>query len=87
MQAPSMADTAADAFARTLAEELKKGLDGKACDRLVIAAPPEFLGLLRSHLDRRTEKAVAASMDSDLTRESADAILSRLPKLPNLPAG
>jgi protein required for attachment to host cells len=84
MQATSLTDAAADEFARALADALKGGLDQHECERLVIAAPPEFLGLLRSRLDRRTEKAVAASIDRDLTRESAEAILSRLPNLTNL---
>lgn len=82
MQAPSLTDTAADQFARALADALKGGLDQHDCERLVIVAPPAFLGLVRSHLDRRTEKAVVASIDRDLTREPANAILSRLPKLP-----
>ena len=84
MQSSTVADTAVDTFARTLADELKSGLDGRRCERLVLVAPPEFLGRVRSHLDRRTEKAVAESLASDLSRETPEAIFSRLPRLSNL---
>jgi len=86
MQAATVGDAAVDAFARSLVEALKTGLDDQACERLVIVAPPEFLGQLRSHMDRRLERAVAASLDNDLSRDPADAILSRLPRLSNLDA-
>jgi protein required for attachment to host cells len=80
----SAVESAADEFARSLIGELKAGLDSNSCKRLVLIAPPQFLGLLRSHFDKRLEQAVAASLDLDLTRESADAIFSRLPKLTSL---
>lgn len=84
-QSPESAvENVAGEFARSLIGELKVGLDGGHCERLVLIAPPGFLGTLRSHLDRRLEGAVAASLDLELTRESAEAIFSRLPKLPSL---
>jgi len=80
----SAVETAADEFARSLTAALKSGLETQQCERLVLVAPPAFLGQLRSHLDRRLEQAVAASVDSNLTRASAEDILERLPKLSNL---
>ena len=84
MQGNSVNDSAVDAFARTLADTLKAGLDKHCCERLVLVAPPEFLGRLRSHLDRRTEKAVVESLANDLSLETPEAIFARLPRLNNL---
>ncbi len=84
MQGGSVAESAVDGFARTLAEALKGGLDSRRCERLVLVAPPEFLGRLRSHLDKQTEKAVVESLANDLSRETAETIFSRLPRLNNL---
>ena len=84
MSGGSMADGVADGFARSVVETLKLGLDDNRCERLVLVAPPEFLGRLRSHLDKRTEKAVVESLANDLSRESAQTILARLPRLNNL---
>ena len=87
MQAPTVSETALDEFARQLATALKQGLDSDACERLVLVAPPSFLGRLRSSLDHRTGAAVAASLDNDLSLESAETILARLPRLSSLPSG
>jgi len=84
MQGGSVAEAAVDGFARSLADALKAGLDGHHCERLVLVAPPEFLGRLRSHLDKHTEKAVVESLANDLSRESPEAIFERLPRLTNL---
>lgn len=85
MQAGQSASRAvSDQFARTLVAELKAGLDAKKCERLVLVMPPTFLGQLRPHLDHRLEKAVAASLDLDLTKEPAEAVFGRLPQLPSL---
>jgi protein required for attachment to host cells len=84
MQEHSPAESAVESFARSLAEALKTGLDKRRCERLVLVAPPEFLGRLRSHLDRRTEKAVVQSLANDLSQASPDMIFSRLPRLNNL---
>ncbi len=84
MQAATVSESAAEVFARTLASLLKRGLDGKQCQRLVLVAPPAFLGILRRHLDKRTAQAVAASLDNDLSLASAEEILKRLPRLTSL---
>jgi protein required for attachment to host cells len=80
----SAASAASNEFAKTLVADLKAGLDAQKYERLVLVMPPAFLGQLRSHLDHRLEKVVAASVDKDLTSESAEAIFTRLPQLSGL---
>jgi len=43
--------------------------------RLVLVAPPRFLGLLRSSLDTPTQQLVVGSLDKDLAKvKEADLI-------------
>ncbi len=55
-----------------LAERLARDLDGalerKAFDRLVVAAPPRFLGDLRSAYTDRLKRAIHGEVDKDLTK-------------------
>ena len=82
MQMPHSAqDNAADTFAHEVSIELKSALDGGRYTRLVLIAPPKFLGHLRSHLDKQVGKKVVESLPLDLTRETPDAIKARLPML------
>jgi protein required for attachment to host cells len=55
----------ARAFARFLADTLKKKHNEQAFKELVLAAPPHFLGLLRSALDETLSKCVSTSFDKD----------------------
>ena len=80
----SAGSAASNEFVRTLVTELKVGLDARKFERVVLVMPPVFLGQLRSHLDHRLESVVAASVNRDLTKESAETILDRLPQLQNL---
>lgn len=57
-----------DTFARELAHDLTVGLDEGAYQQLVIAAPPRFLGLLRSHLTPRVAGRVSLEIDHELSR-------------------
>lgn len=61
-------DRAIAGFARELAERLQKGRMENQYERLVLVAPPRFLGLLRSSLDGPTEQLVIGSIDKDLAR-------------------
>ena len=82
MQTPHSAqDNAADTFAHQVNIELKSALDGGRYARLVLVAAPEFLGHLRSQLDKQVSKKVVESLSLDLTKESPDAIKARLPML------
>jgi protein required for attachment to host cells len=57
-----------DLFARELAGALYKGATGNAYAHLVLAAPPQFLGMLREVIDEPVRKKVSASLDKDYTR-------------------
>lgn len=55
-------------FARAVAEVVDDGLLREQFERLVIVAPPRFLGTLRRALSPRVAGRVAASIDHDFTR-------------------
>ena len=61
-------DTEHDAFAREVAHLCEEGLDRGDYERLIIVAPPRFLGLLRRHLPDRVNDLVALEVGRDLTR-------------------
>ena len=52
-------------FARQIAKTLDDALVRKAYDRLVLAAPPEFVGVLRGLLPERVEQCIAATVEKD----------------------
>ncbi len=56
----------AQKFARELADALEVWLDAES--RLVLAAPPHFLGLLRATLSGPIAKRVELTLDKDLTQ-------------------
>jgi len=68
-----------EAFARTVAQRLLAGLNEHEYERLVLIAPPEFLGLLRATLDDQVCQCVAEVIGLDLTKASAREIRKRLP--------
>ena len=65
-------------FARQLAGKLRDGRVANAFDRLVLVAPPKFLGLLRSSLDGPTAACVVGSLDKDLATSKEDELVSHL---------
>lgn len=54
-------------FARDLARYLEDAAKGKEFDRLILVAPPRFLGALREHLGDHAKDLVSAEIDKDLT--------------------
>ena len=56
-----------DRFARSLADELNTEFSRNRFARLVVAANPEFLGLLREHLSDPVTKNLAGSLNKDYT--------------------
>jgi protein required for attachment to host cells len=60
-------DVEAQKFARLLAAALERGLTDHAYDGLVLAAPPRFLGLLRSTVSEQVRRHIEATVDKDLT--------------------
>jgi protein required for attachment to host cells len=55
-------------FAHALAVRLRKGVDERAFERIVLVAPPALLGQLRLELDVHTSDRVVASIPHDYTR-------------------
>ena len=54
-------------FAKRLAMRLEEGRNAGQLDRLVLIAPPRFLGQLRSHLSEQSAALVALTIDKELT--------------------
>ena len=52
-------------FARQIVSALDEGLVRNAHDRLVLAAPREFVGVLRGLLPGRVEERIAATVEKD----------------------
>jgi len=55
-------------FAQSLAEGLDKRLANREYDRLVIAAAPETLGVIRSALSDKVKVVILAEVAKDLTK-------------------
>jgi protein required for attachment to host cells len=66
-------------FARRIAAELASAQRRGGFDRLVIMAPPAFLGTLRSALSATVRKCVAAEIAKDLVHETPGAVRTYLP--------
>lgn len=65
-------------FARDLAAELVKHAETRAFRRLVLVAPPQTLGDLRSVLPERVRGLVNAEIPKDLTQFSLPAVHRQL---------
>ena len=65
-------------FARVLAQKLQRGRTSNRYDRLVLVAPPRFLGLLRSSLDGPTTQLVVGSLDKDLAAHKESELVEHL---------
>ncbi len=65
-------------FARALAQKLQHGRTSNRYDRLVLVAPPRFLGLLRSSLDGPTAQLVVGSLDKDLAAQRESELAEHL---------
>ena len=68
-------------FAKALSAFMTQGLNSHEYQRLVLIAPPHFLGLLRGELSPEVTKHVISSVDKDLTNLPLDDLISRLEKL------
>jgi protein required for attachment to host cells len=76
-------------FAKEVAQVVEQGLERRAWERLVIVAPPAFLGDLRHHLSERALRGVVASIHHDFTatpeHELPAAVRRHLPDLAGMP--
>lgn len=83
-------EIAAERFAARIADELARGLDERAVERIILCAPPRFLGALRAALPDRVRRAVVATVDKDWTglpsREIPDRLRSDVPDDAGAPA-
>jgi protein required for attachment to host cells len=65
-------------FARAMAEKLKQGRVENQYERLVLVAPPRFLGLLRSSLDGPTAQLLVGSLNKDLASTRQAELIEHL---------
>jgi len=65
-------------FARALAGKLQHARVENRYERLVLVAPPRFLGLLRSSLDGPTAQLVIGSVDKDLASRKESELIEHL---------
>jgi protein required for attachment to host cells len=68
-------------FARTLVDLLEVELAANAFDRLVLVAPPQTLGDLRSMLSKRLRDHVFKELPKDLTRMPHDRLYDHLDRI------
>jgi protein required for attachment to host cells len=66
-------------FAHQIAKLLETRLAENAYERLVLVAPPHFLGTLRSTLSANLAKHVALSLDKDYTSLEPAQLAERVP--------
>lgn len=68
-----------DRFAHELAERLERGLNERAYERLVVAAPPEFLGRLRRAISPRVHQRLMLDLRADYSNIPARELPDRIP--------
>lgn len=66
--------TAAAGFAKRLANRLEAARHAGAFRRLVLIAPPAFLGLLRDKLSKEVLALVARQVDKNLVQQQPEAV-------------
>lgn len=71
-------DRAVSDFARELGQKLQQARVQNRYERLVLVAPPRFLGLLRSALDSPTSQLVVGSLDKDLAAAKEPELIKHL---------
>lgn len=67
-------------FAKQLAERLEAGRARGETNRLILVAPPDFLGLLRDALSAEARKMVELAIDKHLVKLTPAEIRARLPE-------
>jgi len=68
----------AERFARELAQVLDEGAVSGACERLVLVAPPAFLGVLRDKLSSRVAARVSDVIEKDYLHLDQPTLKKRL---------
>lgn len=75
----------AEKFARDLARVLLKARQEGRYDKLVLAAAPKFLGVLRQQLDPQLAALLTRQIDKDYTHSSAHQLREQLETLEQKP--
>lgn len=70
---------AARRFARRIIQALEEARRQNRYDRLVVMAPPAFLGLLREEMPAAVHAVLTAEIGKDLVHEPPDALSAYLP--------
>jgi protein required for attachment to host cells len=78
-RAESHEDRGENDFARQFSQELETARQSGALQRLVLVAPPKFLGQLRAELQAPLEACVVNSVDKDYTHMAADEVAKHVP--------
>jgi protein required for attachment to host cells len=65
-------------FARTLASRLDSGRNNGDFDKLILVAPPEFLGHLRGNLSKEVLSMVSRQVDKNLVQKPAEVLRNYL---------
>lgn len=65
-------------FAEELAQVLDYGRTTNQYERLIVAASPHFLGLLKTNLDPQVQRRVSRTIDKDFTGVDADQLPQKL---------
>ncbi len=68
-----------DRFARQLAERLERGVNDHAFERLVIAAPPAFLGRMRKQISPRVYQRLMLDLNADYVNVPERELPERIP--------
>jgi protein required for attachment to host cells len=66
-------------FARALCQTLERAAEAHRFARLLLVAPPHFLGTLREELGRTARDRLVGSLDKDLTHATVADIVAHLP--------
>ncbi len=61
-------------FAKQIADRLEHGRVSNDYDKLILVAPPSFLGILRKALNEHVANLVSDSLDKDLVNEKESVI-------------
>jgi protein required for attachment to host cells len=65
-------------FVQQLCDHLKAGTELRKFDRLILVAPPHFLGMLHNKLDQQTARHLQGTVDKDLVMLGDREIRERL---------
>ena len=68
-------------FAHEVVGHLSRALSKHKFDRLIVAAGPHMLGLLREEYDELLKAVLAGEIDKDLSNQTADAVASHVDKI------